>query len=1201
MAGAGWRFWIDRGGTFTDLVARSPRGELVVRKLLSVQPDRPGDPAVRAIRALLGPGERIEEVRLGTTVATNALLERRGAPTLLLLNRGFADLLRIGDQHRPDLFALRIDRPDPLEQRVLEVGGRLAADGRELEPLQLDGALAEQLRQARADGLSSVAVALLHSYRYPSHELQLGAWLATFGFEQICLSHRVSALPRLVPRGQTTVLEAYVGPALRRYLDQVQTALGAEVPLRIMQSSGGLIGPDRLQAKDTMLSGPAGGLVGAARTSAAAGYPVIVGFDMGGTSTDVCYCDGEWERREQWPLAGFTLQAPMLQIHTVAAGGGSVLQFDGQRLQVGPASAGADPGPACYRRGGPLTLTDANLLLGRLQPQHFPAVFGPQADQPLDPQAARRPFAQLAAAMGTTPELVAEGAIAIAIERMAEAIRRISIQQGHDVRQAALCSFGGAGGQHACALAEALDMHQVLLHPLAGVLSAYGIGLADERQIHERVIRQPLTPALLEALEAQFAELAAAAGGGEAGAVAERRLQLRTPGSDTVLPLAWGSYGELLDGFQQSYRRRYGYLPTRADGQPLQPVVERLTLELIRPGASLPDLGSAPDASPGLAAPPERVQLFVNGAWRSVPLLQRSKLRPGQRLEGPALIVEATGTNLLLPGWGAELLPGGSLLLSRSPGVVPAAQATKAADAADPVLLELFNHRFAAIAEQMGTRLQLTSASVNIKERLDFSCALFDCRGALVANAPHIPVHLGSMGASVVALLAAVERGEHPPLAPGDAVVSNNPFNGGTHLPDLTVITPVFAGPELIGFVASRGHHADVGGTTPGSMPPHSRSIAEEGLLLDNVPLIRDGAFEEAVWRQRLAAGPWPVRNPDQLLADLQAQVAANRLGVERLQALIAREGLQPVQAYMAHGQAHAAEAVRRVIDRLQDGSACVRCDGGLAVAVAIRVNHDQRSVCIDFTGTSPQQPSNLNAPLAITRAAVLYVFRCLVQESIPLNAGCFEPLELVVPAGCLLNPRAPAAVVAGNVETSQVVVNALFAALGVMAAAQGTMNNLIFGNHRCQYYETICGGSGAGRLADGRGFPGASGVQTHMTNSRLTDPEILEERLPVRLELFAVRHGSGGGGRWPGGDGVVRQLRFLEPVTLSLLTGARQVAPFGLAGGAAAACGQNQLLHGDGRVDSLAGVAECQLQPGDAVRVCTPGGGGYGVAEEVI
>jgi 5-oxoprolinase (ATP-hydrolysing) len=803
--------------------------------------------------------------------------------------------------------------------------------------------------------------------------------------------------------------------------------------------------------------------------------------------------------------------------------------------------------------------------------------------------------------MGSTPELVAEGAIAIAIERMAEAIRRISIQQGHDVRQAALCSFGGAGGQHACALAEALDMHQVLLHPLAGVLSAYGIGLADERQIHERVIRQPLTPALLEALEEQFAELLAVAGGVAAGAMAERRLQLRTPGSDTVLPLAWGSHGQLLDGFQQSYRRRYGYLPTGADGQPLQPVVERLTLELIRPGASLPDLGSAPDASPGLAVPPERVDLFVNGAWRLVPLLQRSQLGPGQRLQGPALIVEATGTNLLLPGWGAELLADGSLLFSRSPGVVPAAQATEAAGAADPVLLELFNHRFAAIAEQMGTRLQLTSASVNIKERLDFSCALFDRRGALVANAPHIPVHLGSMGASVVALLEAVARGEYPPLAPGDAVVSNNPFNGGTHLPDLTVITPVFAGPELIGFVASRGHHADVGGTTPGSMPPHSRSIAEEGLLLDNVPLMRDGAFEEAVWRQRLAAGPWPVRNPDQLLADLQAQVAANRLGVERLQALIAREGLEPVQAYMAHGQAHAAEAVRRVIDRLQDGSARVRCDGGLEVAVAIRVNHAQRSVCIDFTGTSPQQPSNLNAPLAITRAAVLYVFRCLVPESIPLNAGCFEPLELVVPAGCLLNPRAPAAVVAGNVETSQVVVNALFAALGVMAAAQGTMNNLIFGNHRCQYYETLCGGSGAGRLADGRGFPGASAVQTHMTNSRLTDPEILEERLPVRLELFAVRQGSGGAGRWPGGDGVVRQLRFLEPVTLSLLTGARQVAPFGLAGGAAAACGQNQLLHGDGRVDSLAGVAECQLQPGDAVRVCTPGGGGYGAAEEVI
>ncbi len=1264
---SGWRFWIDRGGTFTDLVGCSPSGELVVRKLLSVQPDQPGDPAVRAIHDVLGlaasdasgdgeplPAGLIQEVRLGTTVATNALLERRGVPTLLLVNRGFADLLRIGDQHRPDLFALRIERPEPLESRVLEVPGRLAADGSELEPLDLAGPdgweLDVALRRALVDGYQSVAVALLHAYHHPRHELELGAWLEKLGFGSVALSHRVSPLPRLVPRAQTTVLEAYLGPVLQGYLQQVRTALGEEVELRVMQSSGGLIAPEQLRAKDTLLSGPAGGLVGAVRTSAAAGFTTVVGFDMGGTSTDVCYADGVWERREQAQVAGFTLQAPMLQIHTVAAGGGSVITCDGQRLQVGPASAGAEPGPACYRRGGPLTLTDANLLLGRLQPEAFPALFGPARDQPLDPDVVGLRFEALAQTLAAAPEAsprppeqLAEGALAIAVERMAEAIRRISIQQGHDVRRAALCCFGGAGGQHACALAEALGIRQVLLHPLAGVLSAYGIGLAEERCLLERTVRRPLTPELLEELMQLRHELMESLAGAalREGERYDVQLQLRTPGSDSVIPLPWTPLDQLLEGFASRYERRFGYRPLDRDGQPLRPVVERLSVERIRAGQPLQrGTAAGPGSIPGGVVPsspnsdaapralPRQIRLYVAGAWCEAPLLQRDQLRGAGLLLGPALIVDPTGTNLLLPGWSAELLPGDELLF-RHVAAPPSADLSSAdlcpvpgtagapglrrqdprvpedPQAPDPVLLELFHNRFAAIAEQMGTRLQLTSSSVNIRERLDFSCAVFDGEGALVANAPHIPVHLGSMGESVAALLAAVRRGEHPPLVPGDAVVTNNPFNGGTHLPDITVITPVFAeglDPEAAAltvpvlFVASRGHHADVGGITPGSMPSHSRRIEEEGLLLDNVPLLRDGVFLDAIWRERLLAGPWPVRNPDQLLADLQAQVAANRLGVERLQALIRREGLPLVQAYLGHVQRHAAEAVRRVIDRLHDGAFLLPLDDGLEVSVVITVDRAARRARIDFSGTSPQQTGgNLNAPLAITKAVVLYVFRCLVDRPIPLNAGCFEPLELVVPEGCLLHPRPPAAVVAGNVETSQAVANALFGALGVMAAAQGTMNNLSFGNARCQYYETICGGTGAGLDAGGQGFAGADAVQSHMTNSRLTDPEILEERFPVRLEQFAIRRGSGGVGHWRGGDGVVRQLRFLEPMTVSLLSGSRRVPPFGLAGGGAAALGRNRLQRAEGAWEELGGRAELALEPGDRLRIETPGGGGYG------
>ena len=1218
----GWRFWIDRGGTFTDLVARRPDGGLEVRKVLSQQPGVAGDPAVRAIRSLLGldadagtpiPDGLITEVRLGTTVATNAVLERRGRPTLLLVNRGFADLLAIGDQHRPALFALEIQRPEPLTRRVLEVGGRLAADGTELEPLRCCDALAQQLHRARADGISCVAVALLHAYRFPRHEQALGDWLETFGFETIALSHRVSPLPRLVPRAHTTVLEASVSPVLQVYLAQVQSALGPEVPLQVMQSSGGLIAPALLRAKDTILSGPAGGLVGAGRIGAALGYRALVGFDMGGTSTDVSWSEAGISppRREQSELAGLPLQAPMLEIHTVAAGGGSLIRFDGLRLQVGPESAGAVPGPACYGRGGPLTITDANLLLGRLQPAWMPAVFGLSGDQPLDSGPVRAGFAALASAIGyrtaDAPEQVAEGALAIAVERMAEAIRRISIQQGRDLRQAVLCSFGGAGGQHACAVAEALGMQRVLLHPLAGVLSAYGIGLADAVQLQELSVREPLSAPLLQRLAASLP--APPAGG-------QRRctLHVRTTGADTSLPIPWtdaalhgstrspqtvvAAVAALAETFAEAHGRRFGYRPGAQAGL----VLERLSLELIQPGEPLqplPPPSAAPTAEICQTAEPvaERVAVVIAGVRQRIPLWPRQLLRPEQRLEGPALIVDPTGTNLLLPGWWAQLQPDGSLLLERQLEVC-SHRSVPAVDLLDPLSLELFSHRFTAIAEQMGTRLQQTSSSVNIKERLDFSCALFDGRGALVVNAPHIPVHLGSMGASVVALLEAVERGERPPLRRGDAVVSNNPYNGGTHLPDLTVITPVFAADQAaapVAYVANRGHHADVGGITPGSMPPHSTSIREEGLLLDNVSLLENGCFDELLWRQRLASGRHPVRDPDQLIADLQAQLAANQLGLERLEALIAAEGLVSVEAAMQQVQRQAEEAVRRVIDRLDDGAAEVELDSGARIVVAVHVDRTARRARIDFSGTSAQQPGNLNAPLAITRAVVLYVFRCLVEEPIPLNAGCFAPLELVVPPHSLLRPDPPAAVVAGNVETSQAVANALFAALGVMAAAQGTMNNLSFGNERCQYYETICGGTGAGIHPDGRGFAGAAAVQSHMTNSRLTDPELLEERLPVRLEHFAIRRGSGGAGRWPGGDGVVRQLCALEPLTLSLLCGSRRVAPFGLRGGGAGACGVNTLLRADGSEEVLPGSIAVDLAVGDRIRVATPGGGGFG------
>ncbi len=1222
-----WQFWIDRGGTFTDLVGINPAGECIVRKVLSEQPDQPGDPAVRAIREVLElkagqpiPIGLIEEVRLGTTVATNALLENAGEAVLLFCNRGFRDLLRIGDQHRPELFALQIRRTPFLARAVIEVPGRLDAKGQEIEPISFDAALEDEVRRHAKAGLKSCAIALLHAYRNPEHELHLQDWLNQLGFNSVVCSHQVCPLPRLVPRGQTTLVEATVSPVLFKYLNQVRKELGPSTRLRMMGSSGALLTPKWLLAKDTILSGPAGGMVGAvaaARASGLAQQPLL-GFDMGGTSTDVFHVpagqqEEDWQRSPETEVAGQRLMAQRLPIHTVAAGGGSIISSEGERLQVGPRSAGADPGPACYRRGGPLTITDANLLLGRLQVNEFPALFGPSANQPPDLSVVQKRFRQLAETIGSTPEDSAEGALAIAIERMADAIRQVSLLRGHDIRGGVLVAFGGASGQHACRLAAQLGLKRVLFHPLAGVLSAHGMGHARQRQLRERSVREPLNEDLLDKLqqliklEQTQAEQLLQESGDLASAVDSAppkrwaRIELRYASSEQGLMLSLKPTTCITDiqkAFAVAHQQRFSYIPPH--NQPL--VVERLEVAVVAP-ASPSDQGRSRRGDVQLHTPPPRGEHqhaevhWPDLGWQQVPLHHRDRLIAGSVLEGPALVLEATGCIVLEPGWRASVDQQGALVLDAiaADSVITRQPVALAKQTPDPVLLELFHHRFMAIAEQMGERLRQTSRSVNIRERLDFSCALFDHQGALVANAPHIPVHLGSMGESVADLLAQINAGEHGPLRPGETVLSNDPFHGGTHLPDITAITPVFTTSDKPSyFVACRAHHADVGGLTPGSMPPFSRSIKDEGLLLRNVSFVIDGHHDRKSWEQRLHSGNMPPRNPAELLADLQAQVAANQLGVQELTALVASTGDRQVNRYMAYVQANAAEAVRKVIQTLNNRAFSVELDNGAKLCLKISIDKHQRTAKVDFTGTSAQGSDNFQAPLAVTKAAVLYVFRCLVKETIPLNAGCFEPLELIVPNGCLLNPHPPAAVVAGNVETSQALCNLLFAALGVMAASQGTMNNLSFGDSKHQYYETVGGGSGAGK-----GFDGADGIQTHMTNSRLTDPEILEQRYPVRLELFALRHGSGGLGRWRGGDGLLRQFRFLAPMTASILSGSRRIAPFGLSGGLPGALGANQLEHFNGKRDPLKGCATINIEAGEALLICTPGGGGYGTPRD--
>jgi 5-oxoprolinase (ATP-hydrolysing) len=1213
-----WNFWIDRGGTFTDIVARRPDGSLVTHKLLSDHPERYRDAAVHGIRELLGlapgapiPVENIAAIKMGTTVATNALLERAGERTVLVITRGFADALRIGYQNRPRLFVRRIELPPMLYERVIEADERIGAHGDVVRPL--DAAAVERaLRGALADGIKAVAIVLMHGYRYPQHERAIAGIARALGFPQVSVSSEASPLMKLVSRGDTTVVDAYLSPILRRYVDDVERDLGGGggeslalpragegrgegggLRLQFMQSSGGLTDAHRFQGKDAILSGPAGGVVGAVEVARLAGFDRIIGFDMGGTSTDVTHWAGEYERAFVTEVAGVRLRAPMMSIHTVAAGGGSICSFDGSRLRVGPQSAGANPGPACYRRGGPLTVTDCNVMVGKLDPELFPQVFGAGGDQPLDAQIVRAKFADLAREIASrsgharTPEQVADGFLDIAVANMANAIKHISVERGHDVTEYVLCCFGGAGGQHACRVADALGMSRVFIHPLAGVLSAYGIGLADVRALRQQAVEARLDDDALAACGPAFAALESA-GRGEViaqGVAAdrvrcERTLQLKYDGTDTTIALPAGrDRGAIVAEFERRYRQHYGFL---MPGRPL--VIEAIAVEAIGKTQEVLDERSPFAERSGDLVPIRTSRIYSDGALRDALVYAREDLRPGDLVAGPAVIREANATTVVEPGWRASLTPRDHMILER----VERIERTHAiGTSADPVLLEVFNNLFMAIAEQMGVTLANTAYSVNIKERLDFSCALFDAAGNLIANAPHMPVHLGSMGESVRTI---IER-RAGTMRPGDVFVLNAPYNGGTHLPDVTVIAPVFlASPEPEFYVASRGHHADIGGITPGSMPPASTHVDEEGVLLDNVQLVAEGRFLEDEMRVILQGGRHPVRNVEQNVADLRAQVAACAKGAEELAKMVGHFGPPVVRAYMQHVQDNAEEAVRRVVGALRDGQFAYEMDSGAVIRVAIRVDHAARSATIDFTGTSAQQATNFNAPSAVCKAAVLYVFRTLVDDEIPMNAGCLKPLSIVIPEGSMLNPRFPAAVVAGNVETSQTVTDALYGALGVLAASQGTMNNFTFGNARYQYYETIAGGSGAGP-----GFDGASAVQTHMTNSRLTDPEVLEWRFPVRLEAFSIRRGSGGAGRYRGGDGTLRRLRFLEPMTAVMLANHRRVAPFGAAGGHPGARGANWVERADGTREDYGATCQVAMREGDVFAVETPGGGGFG------
>ena len=1189
MAGA-WEFWIDRGGTFTDVVALDPDGSVHTHKLLSENPERYQDAAVQGIRDMMGvsgrfPDNSIGAVKMGTTVATNALLERKGERVLLLITKGFRDLLLIGYQTRPRLFDLAIKRPDLLYEDVAELDERLDADGKTAHPLN-ESTARDALQVAYDKGIRSVAIAGLHAYLNPTHEKRVMKIAAEIGYSQITASHQVSQLAKLVGRGDTTVVDAYLSPILRHYVDQVAGALDvgrACDALLFMQSNGGLTDAQLFQGKDAILSGPAGGIVGMVKTGEIAGHSKLIGFDMGGTSTDVSHYAGDYERNFETEVAGVRMRAPMMDIHTVAAGGGSICTFRDGRFQVGPESAGADPGPACYRRGGPLTVTDCNVMLGKLNPAYFPPVFGPEGDMPLDAGAVREKFTALANMVSAetgeaprNPEDMAEGFLRIAVDNMANAIKKISVQRGHDVTQYTLQCFGGAGGQHACLVADALGIRKVLIHPHAGVLSAYGMGLAEVRAMREVQMDAPLTE--IFKAESALAIITKDARDevtcqGIEDVTTQSRAHLRYDGSHQALDVPFGTTKDMQADFEAAHRQRFGFhSPER------EILFDMLSAEAIGQTGQAPE----PSLPSGAGVIKANIPLHADGVWQDVALYERSELSPNVRVTGPAVITEATGTNVIEPGWAATVDPMGNLILER---ISAKLRARAAGTSADPVLLEVFNNLFMSVADQMGITLANTSWSVNIKERLDFSCAIFNQLGDLVANAPHVPVHLGSMSDSIRTVMRL-----NPDVKEGDAFMLNSPYNGGTHLPDVTVVTPVFVAGKPVFWLGSRGHHADIGGRTPGSAPPDSTHIDEEGVLIDNVKLVDGGQLLEAKAEGVLASGTYPCRNIHQNMADLKAQVAANETGRQELLKVVEAYGLDVVQAYMGHVQDNAEESVRRIIDRMKDGQFSYPMDHGATIEVKVSVDHAAREAVIDFTGTSSQHSGNYNAPKSICQAVVLYVFRTMVGAEIPLNEGCLKPLKIVIPEGSMLSPTYPAAVISGNTEVSQATCNALYGALQVIAGSQATMNNFVWGNDDFQNYETIAGGTGAGP-----GFDGCDAVQSHMTNTRMTDPEILEKRFPVRLEEFGIRPGSGGAGQWRGGHGVVRRLRFLAPVTVTTLCSHREVPPFGVNGGAPGKVGLNWAEFPDGTTREMQGNDEIDLSPGAVFGMQTPGGGGWG------
>ncbi|MCW5673777.1 MAG: hydantoinase B/oxoprolinase family protein [Xanthobacteraceae bacterium] len=1193
-----WDFWIDRGGTFTDVVAKPPSGKLIAKKLLSESPAYP-DAAVQGIRECLGleknapiPRGMIGAVKMGTTVATNALLERKGDRTLLLITKGFRDALKIGYQARPKIFAKEIIKPEMLYEQVAEISERILADGT-VEEKADEKEIRAALEAAKRDGIAAVAIVFMHAYRYPAHE-QLAARIAReMGFAQVSVSHETSPLIKLVGRGDTTVVDAYLSPILARYVARVSKELDAKnsgARLMFMMSSGGLTAADLFQGKDAILSGPAGGVVGMAQTGMSAGFKRLIGFDMGGTSTDVSHFDGEYERAFETEVAGVRMRAPMMQIHTVAAGGGSILHFDGSRFRVGPDSAGADPGPKCYRREGPLAVTDANVMVGKLIPDFFPKIFGRNNNEAIDAEAVRAAFGELAKEVGDgkTPEEIADGFITIAVENMANAIKKISVARGYDVTRYALNCFGGAGGQHACLVADALGMKSVVIHPLSGLLSAYGMGLADIRATRTQVLEEPLNAKALasvnkigKTLGTDVKREVASQGVAPSQIKVVVRAHLRYAGTDTPLEVVAGPMKKMQRDFEAAHKARFGFMD-----RDKEIVVEAVSVEAIGGGAKFSE--RAAKASRGkLPAPRSKTKFFSRGKFRNAAIYTREQLKPGHVIHGPALLIEPNQTVVVEDGWSAKLTPKDHLVLTR---VKVLARKHAIGTRADPVLLEVFNNLFMSIAEQMGVTLQNTAYSVNIKERLDFSCAVFDADGSLVANAPHMPVHLGSMDRSVETIIRA-NKGR---IKPGDVYALNAPYNGGTHLPDITVCTPVFddKGKKILFWVASRGHHADVGGVAPGSMSPLATHIDEEGVYIDNFKLVDRGRFREKELYALLEGAKYPARNPLQNVNDLKAQIAANEKGVRELRKMIGLFGMPVVKAYMGHVQDNAAESVRRVLDRLHDSEFSYEMDQGTFIKVKISVDKKKREATVDFTGTSPQQNTNFNAPAPVTRAAVLYVFRVMVDDDIPMNAGCLRPINIVVPERSMLSPEYPAAVVAGNVETSQAVTNCLFGALGAMSCSQGTMNNLTYGNEKYQYYETICSGSPAGP-----GFNGTDAVHVHMTNTRLTDPEVLEFRFPVVLEDFHIRKDSGGRGKWHGGDGIYRRVRFREKMDCAILSGHRRVPPFGLAGGENGHVGENRVRRLNGREEKLKGCDQTVLEAGEAVIIVTPTSGGYGRA----